>query len=68
MLLARSDLLVHQESAGRVRPDLVGHVLADGIHPGDEGHRKMARLIGLEVGALMLHNTAATTGVGERSW
>jgi lysophospholipase L1-like esterase len=34
-------------------------LLADGIHPGDEGHRKMARLIGLEVGALMLGSAGA---------
>jgi lysophospholipase L1-like esterase len=43
-------------------------LLADGIHPGDEGHRKMARLIGLEVGALMLKNAAVTADVREHSW
>ena len=36
-------------------------LLADGIHPGDEGHRKIARLIGLEVCALRLRDTATTT-------
>ncbi len=48
--------------------DLVpASLLADGIHPGDEGHRKIARLIGLEVGALMLRHTAATAGIQEHS-
>ena len=42
-------------------------LLADGIHPGDEGHRKIARLIGLEVGALMLRNTATTADIQEYS-
>jgi lysophospholipase L1-like esterase len=42
-------------------------LLADGIHPGDEGHRKIARLIGLEVGALMLRHTATTSNIQEHS-
>lgn len=42
-------------------------LLADGIHPGDEGHRKIARLIGLEVGALMLRHTATAANIQQHS-
>jgi hypothetical protein len=35
--------------------------------PSHEGHRKIARLIGLEVGALMLRSTATTADIQEHS-
>jgi lysophospholipase L1-like esterase len=40
-------------------------LLVDGIHPGDEGHRKLAARIGLEVHRLRTRGAVATSDVQE---